>query len=69
MYYINKDNQLVLVDYKTDYIEPGKETELVERYKEQLNLYKEALEKSLKRKVDKMGIYSLYSNSFIEIQK
>ena len=67
LYYIDKNDNLVLVDYKTDYVEKGKEELLVEKYKEQLNLYKEALEKSLNRKVKNMGIYSLYLNQFIQI--
>ena len=43
LYYIDKNDNIVLVDYKTDYVEKGKEELLVEKYKEQLNLYKEAL--------------------------
>lgn len=69
LYYIDKDGRLVLVDYKTDYVEPGKENELVEKYKEQLYLYRDALEMALNRKVDRMLIYSLYLNESIEIEK
>ena len=68
LYYIDKNDNLVLVDYKTDYVEKGKEELLVEKYKEQLNLYKEALEKSLNRRVSKVGIYSLYLNKLIQIE-
>ena len=50
---INKNDELVLVDYKTDYVQKGEEQELIDKYKEQLNLYKEALENSLGRKVNK----------------
>lgn len=67
LYYIDKEDKLVLVDYKTDYIEKGKENELVEKYKEQLKLYKEALESALQRKVNKMEIYSLYLNKEIDL--
>ena len=69
LYYIDKNGKLVLVDYKTDYVEAGKENELVEKYKEQLYLYKDALEKALNRKVDRMWIYSLYLNESIVIEK
>ena len=68
LYYIDKNDNIVLVDYKTDYVEKGKEELLVEKYKEQLKLYKEALEKSLNTKVKNMGIYSLYLNQFIQIE-
>ena len=60
LYYINKNDELVLVDYKTDYVEKNEEQKLIEKYQEQLNLYKEALEKSLDRKVDKTIIYSTW---------
>ena len=60
MYYINSKDELVLVDYKTDYIEKGQEEKLIQRYKKQLELYKEALENSLERKVDKVLIYSTW---------
>lgn len=60
LYYINENNELVLVDYKTDYVEKGKEQELIEKYKSQLELYKKALEKALNRQVDKIYIYSVY---------
>ena len=60
LYYINKNDELILVDYKTDYAKKGDEQKLTEKYKEQLNLYQEALEKAQKRKVDKVIIYSTW---------
>lgn len=60
LYYIDKDDNLVLVDYKTDYVENSKEQELIQKYEKQLELYKQALESSLNRKVDKIYIYSVY---------
>ena len=65
LYYITKDDKLVLCDYKTDKLD--KEEDFILRYKEQLNLYKEALEKALLRKVDKTIIYSTSLNKMIEI--
>ena len=59
LYYINDKNELILVDYKTDYMPKGKEANLEEKYRVQLDLYKKALENSLKRKVDKAMIYAL----------
>ncbi len=59
LYYINDKNELILVDYKTDYIPKGKTINLEEKYRVQLDLYKKALENSLKRKVDKAMIYAL----------
>ena len=65
LYYINQQDEIVLVDYKTDYVE--KETDLIEKYKLQLDLYKKALQESLKRKVDKVYIYSVYLGKEIKI--
>ena len=67
LYYINQNDEVILVDYKTDYVEKGKENELVEKYISQLELYKKALEESLQRKVNKSYIYSVYLGKEIEI--
>ncbi len=67
LYFINEIGNIVLVDYKTDYVENGKELELVEKYKNQLELYKQALEEALNTKVDKVYIYSVYLEKEIEI--
>ena len=58
LYYINQKDELILLDYKTDFVET--EEQLIERYRIQLEIYKRALEKSLGRKVDRTCIYSLY---------
>ena len=66
LYYITKNDELVLLDYKTDFVtqkEPvhlGQDTEemLINRHKPQLMLYKEALENGINRKVDRVWIYS-----------
>lgn len=67
LYYINKKGELILVDYKTDYVEKGNEKELVIKYRKQLDLYKQALEEALNRKVEKSYIYSTYLGKEIEI--
>lgn len=59
LYYIDKDDNLILVDYKTDYVIDGNEYELIKRYKKQLELYKDALEFAHGKKVDRMYIYSV----------
>ena len=66
LYYINKNDELVLVDYKTDYVEKGKEQELLDKYNEQLNLYEKALENALNKKVSKKYIYSVYLGEILE---
>lgn len=69
LYYINENNELVLVDYKTDYVEAGKEKDLISKYSKQLDLYKQALESALHRKVDKVYIYSVFLEKEIEIYR
>ena len=67
LYFINEFEELVLVDYKTDYVENSNENILKNKYKKQLEIYKKALEEALGRKVDKTYIYSLYLNKEIPI--
>ena len=66
LYYINENDELILVDYKTDYVK--EENELIEKYKKQLEIYKRALEEALKKKVSKTYIYSTHLNKEISIQ-
>ena len=67
LYYINSNDELILVDYKTDYVEY--EDELIKKYKEQLMLYKRALESALNKKVSKVCIYSTYLGKSVDIDK
>lgn len=67
LYFINQDDEVVLVDYKTDYVEKGKEDELVKKYEKQLEIYKKALEQALGKNVDKCYIYSVYLEKLIAI--
>ena len=65
LYFIDKDGNLILVDYKTDKVKD--ENELREKYKNQLKIYKQALQISLNKNVYKTYIYSLYLNKEILI--
>ena len=66
LYYISKNNEIILVDYKTDRVNQGEDSKLVEKYSKQLEIYTKALEQSLNKKVDKKYIYSVYLNKMIE---
>ncbi len=66
LYAIDENNNVILLDYKTDYIENGNEKLLIEKYKKQLQIYKEALENALNMQVTETYIYSLYLNKEIE---
>lgn len=65
LYGITEDNKIILVDYKTDYIQD--ENELINKYRIQLELYKKALEEGLEKVVSETYIYSLYLNKEIKV--
>jgi ATP-dependent helicase/nuclease subunit A len=67
LYYENDNGNLILVDYKTDYVENKNEKELIEKYKVQLKLYQQALEEATNQKVEEVYIYSLFLNKEIKI--
>ena len=68
LYYISKEDELILLDYKTDYVEKGKENLLIEKYKKQLEIYKNALEMALEKNVNKVFIYSVYLGKSILVK-
>ncbi|MGI6264447.1 MAG: 3'-5' exonuclease, partial [Acutalibacteraceae bacterium] len=51
-----EDGEWVIVDYKTDAVKTG--AELVERYRDQLRIYKAALEQTLSRPVRECWLYA-----------
>ncbi|MBO5479391.1 MAG: helicase-exonuclease AddAB subunit AddA [Clostridia bacterium] len=57
LYYIDKNDNMILVDYKTDFVK--QEEELIVKYKKQLEIYKGALEEATGHKVDNVYIYSI----------
>ena len=65
LYFIDENNKLILLDYKTDYVEA--EEELIAKYKMQLEIYKNALEEALDRKVDEVYIYSTWLDKAIKV--
>lgn len=65
LYYINEKGNIVLVDFKTDKLK-NKE-DFVKKYKIQLDIYKEALERLTKLKVEKTYIYSFNLDCKIDI--
>ncbi len=67
VYYIDENDEIVLLDYKTDYIKNGEEEKLIDKYKEQLLLYKRAIEESTNKKVSKVCIYSIFLNKEISL--
>lgn len=65
LFYITDDGRVVLVDFKTDKLDI--EEEYIKRYKIQLDIYKEAINKLTDYIVDKVYIYSFKLNKEIAI--
>lgn len=56
--YMEEEDGLVLLDYKTDRVEKGQEQVLIQRYQTQLDWYQRALEQMTGKKVKEKIIYS-----------
>ena len=69
LYYIDKNDNLVLIDFKTDYIsnEPNAKEKILDKYKVQLEIYKTALEQALGRKVNKTALCLVKDEYYLEI--
>ena len=55
--YFEEDNEIVLVDYKTDFVNEENRKEVIDRYNKQLEIYSKALEKLTGKKVKEAYIY------------
>ena len=66
--YFEEDDEIVLVDYKTDRVNKydGEEV-LIKRYEKQLELYKTALERTTGKKVKETLIYSFTLGKVISL--
>ena len=53
LYFIDENENIILVDYKTDYVANGKEQDVVNKYRKQIEIYKRALEEATGNKVFK----------------
>lgn len=60
------DDYLVLIDYKTDFVK--KEKDLIDKYKDQLKIYRKALEENFQKKVKISYIYSFFLSKEIEVK-
>jgi len=68
LYYITPEDEIVLVDFKTDFVEDRNEQILIDKYRIQLDLYKRALESATGQKVGRVYIYSTYLEKEITCQ-
>ncbi|MGN1205704.1 MAG: helicase-exonuclease AddAB subunit AddA [Eubacterium sp.] len=61
------DTGIVVMDYKTDHLEKGQEEVLIKRYRTQMEVYAEALEKITGKTVEKKVLYCFSLNKEIEV--
>ncbi|EOR26514.1 recombination helicase AddA [Clostridium sartagoforme AAU1] len=62
-----EDDKIVLLDYKTDYVEYGKESEILDKYRIQIKYYKDAVEKITGKEVKESYLYLFGLNKEIKI--
>ncbi len=55
--YFEEDGKIVIIDYKTDFVNDDNKEEVIKRYKKQLSLYSEVLEKLTGKEVKERWIY------------
>ena len=65
--YFEEENGLILVDYKTDSLFWGGRREMIEQYRTQIKLYKEALEMITNKKVQEAYLYLFSTNEALKI--
>lgn len=65
--FFEEDNHLVLLDYKTDSVRKEDVKEHAKMYKEQINLYKTAINKAFDKEVKQSYIYFLSVGEIVEI--
>ena len=65
-FFIHND-KVILLDYKTDYIE-NDEQELVKKYSKQLQYYSDSIYKLINKKVDEKYLYSFYLDKEIKLE-
>lgn len=55
--YFEEDDELIILDYKTDFVNQNNEKEIVHKYKKQLEIYAEVLSKLTGKKVKEKYLY------------
>ena len=67
--FFEEEDGYVLLDYKTDYVKEGGEEDFINKYKIQINLYKDTLNKILGEEVKEAYLYSFYLERELKISK
>ena len=67
--YFEEYDEIVIVDYKTDYITEENKQEVIDRYKKQLDLYAEALTKLTGKKVKEKYLYLFNVDEAVKLEE
>ncbi|MBX4269022.1 helicase-exonuclease AddAB subunit AddA [Clostridium estertheticum] len=67
--YFEENGQIILVDYKTDFVKNGEVNLLIDKYKSQLDYYAKALEVTLGVDVKERYIYSFSTDEAVEVKQ
>ncbi|MGE4214929.1 MAG: helicase-exonuclease AddAB subunit AddA, partial [Anaerotignaceae bacterium] len=65
--FFTEGENVILYDYKTDYVSDGMGQELLEKYKIQMEIYKRAIERITGKRVSETFIYSFYLDKVIVV--
>ncbi|MBQ7241877.1 MAG: PD-(D/E)XK nuclease family protein, partial [Firmicutes bacterium] len=65
--YFYEGDEIVLYDYKTDYVEKGIEAEIADKYKVQLSVYKRAIEAATGKVVKDAYIYFFFIDKELKL--
>ena len=65
--FFEEDGEIVLLDYKTDYVVLGEEEKIIDRYRVQIKYYKDAVERITGKKVKASYLYLFGINKAVEV--
>ncbi|MDU1314306.1 MAG: helicase-exonuclease AddAB subunit AddA [Clostridium septicum] len=65
--FFEEDGEIVLLDYKTDFVEKDNEEAIKEKYKVQIQYYKDAVEKVTGKKVKESYLYLFYLDKEVRL--
>lgn len=65
--YFIEGERLILLDYKTDYVDRSNIDNVISRYKIQIEYYEKALQIALKRPVDEKYIHLFYTGETVRV--
>ena len=66
--FFEEDGEIVLFDYKTDYVVLGEEDKIIDRYRIQIKYYKEAVEKITGKRVKESYLYLFGINRAVKVE-